>query len=825
MKKNKRTGKRLGCLLLTASMLLGLTACGNGESTEVDAEAKNYVFRQEDLTMDTDVDISSINDLTMVGERLYMVGMDYSSGNSFLLSCNPDGSDVQTVEIELPNSSSEGGGVVTPRSDVLSSAFPASAVPEAEAETDSEGDTGNLDDDIGILPVPPENEDGSQVYTDTWINQLTTDGTNLYLLLNTSINDYTDPENPTWSESYSLMALDTAGTELWNMELGSNEANSSSYFYVNDIVGTPSGVLACVQGDEGLVYRLYDTQGNPADEFTLEVSGGSFYTGSEGQVYINAWEDTENGSTQTLREIDLQAHTVSEPISIPGMDSYTLSLCPYVFGGSYDFYMMDNMAVYGYNVGDADKTKILDFVDSDIDNSYMNFLVILDDTSILMTSYDYNDGSSILASLTKVDPADVKDKTVIQLACYGGIYSVRSDVIEFNKSNDQYRIQITDYSSYDGSEDWTAGLTRLNNDIVSGNVPDILIVSSSMPVSSYISKGLFADLYPFIDEDPDMSREDFLPNILEAYSVDGALYQITPSFNIYTMAAKSKFVGSEPGWTMADLLALQPNLPEGMSIFGDITRDSFISNMLYMSSGQFVDWKTGECHFDSQEFIDFLEFANTLPEEIDPSIYEDEDYWMDYDSMYREDRCLLSSVYLNNFRTYNVSKVVTFGEDITLIGYPAAGGNGAAISSDTSYAISAQSENKDGAWAFVRQYLLPEYQETITYNFPIRMDRLETLMEEAKQKPYYLDENGEKVEYDDVYYIGDQEVIVPPMTDAEVNLVRDYILSVTQVLNYDDQLINIVTEEAAAYFAGQRSAAEAAEIIQSRAGIYISENR
>lgn len=104
-------------------------------------------------------------------------------------------------------------------------------------------------------------------------------------------------------------------------------------------------------------------------------------------------------------------------------------------------------------------------------------------------------------------------------------------------------------------------MNKLNTDIVSGNVPDILVLNSQLPVNSYVAKGLFEDLYPFIDKDPDLERADYLPNILEAFSVDGKLYQLVPSFGIQTAVAKTSDVGPEPGWTLQDLKALMATKP------------------------------------------------------------------------------------------------------------------------------------------------------------------------------------------------------------------------------------------------------------------------
>ena len=69
------------------------------------------------------------------------------------------------------------------------------------------------------------------------------------------------------------------------------------------------------------------------------------------------------------------------------------------------------------------------------------------------------------------------------LACTGIDWEIRTEVIKFNKENEEYRITIQDYSSmYDTEENYLAGLERLHTDIMAGKVPDILMVSGSMPV-------------------------------------------------------------------------------------------------------------------------------------------------------------------------------------------------------------------------------------------------------------------------------------------------------------------------------------------------------
>lgn len=63
------------------------------------------------------------------------------------------------------------------------------------------------------------------------------------------------------------------------------------------------------------------------------------------------------------------------------------------------------------------------------------------------------------------------------------------------------------------------------------------------------------------------------------------------------------------------------------------------------------------------------------------------------------------------------------------------------------------------------------------------------------------------------------------MTAEEAAEFTEFLMSVSMVNEYNQSMIEIVTEEAAAYFEGQKSAQDVAGVIQSRMRIYISENR
>ena len=97
--------------------------------------------------------------------------------------------------------------------------------------------------------------------------------------------------------------------------------------------------------------------------------------------------------------------------------------------------------------------------------------------------------------------------------------------------------------------------------------------------------------------------------------------------------------------------------------------------------------------------------------------------------------------------------------------------------------------------------------------------------QQAMERPYYMDENNKKVEYDETAYINGVEIPIAPITKERADEIVAQLYSFTQVYRSDDTLLNIVREEAGPFFAGQKKAQEVAPIIQSRVQLYVNENR
>lgn len=650
------------------------------------------------------------------------------------------------------------------------------------------------------------------------LNSLCPDGNgNVYAIKNIYA---TEPdEDGTYRDTYCLVKMTEQGEVLYDINLSDMPELSDfaeEYFYTNGLVAIEDGVYVnvvdkCVKFDaDGNFVKLLEPAGDSNFESAM------LYPLTNGKVAAITYE--EDGVYASY--VDLETGEFSQKAKLPGT-SYEYS----VYAGiGYDLYLVNSYGVFGYNVGEEEKTQLMNYIDSDLGVYSVFNVVPINETSFFATYDDMETYDMSVGKFTKVPPEEVKDKIELTLACAGMDWDVRNAVVAFNKSNETYRINVEDYSSLYGDEnDYMAGINRLNTDIVAGRIPDILLINSSMPVDSYIAKGILEDIRPYIDADEELNINDYMPNIMEAYSVDGKMYRMVPYFMVHTLLAKTSDVGSEGGWSVREAKELLDSKPEGTELFTYTTRDQVLQNCL-ITDGQFIDWKTGQCHFDSESFVELLEFANTFPETIDDAVYTD-DYWMNYESQWREGKVLCRQMTLSDFRNYNYTVKGTFGEPVTMIGYPAGEGEGTAIMASIQLAMSAKSDNKDGAYSFLRYFLTEEYQQKIEYGFPVRIEQLDAMAQEAMKVDTYTDENGQIVESPEMFYLNGMEIEIAPMTEEEAESLKADLYSIINVYTYDENLLRIIEEETAAFFSGQKKAEDVADIIQSRVQIYVNENR
>ena len=788
----RRLCKKVMALGLAAVLGLGLTACngggddhrgnegsGNQGSTigesgggKTDQPGKEHVY--------------SYQELNLTGRSDNITNMAYLDGKIYLLTYNGGGSGEESARQST-------FGYYKCNVDGTDSSFTKLTLPE-------------------------------RVQTYTWIdNTLISDSGLIYAVENSGYENNADPDNYVYEDRYFLNCWNMDGSLQWTTQLNTGDDGEGGWIYCSRLLdGGENGVYAVMSGSkyEAVLYSPQGEEGShKAMDNALFERASMIFNGEEGELSVVCYD--EEYTKRFLISYDLETGQAGKQFELPFSENYSI-----IAGSGTELLLTDSMGLYVWNLGNAEPKMLMNIVNSDLPAYEMSKVLRIDDQHFVAMYNELSSWEQKCAYFTYRDPADIPDKRELVL---GGTYinsDIKAEVIKFNKASEQYRISLKDYSVYNTSEDWTAGQTRLNSDIINGQMPDIMLLGDMGSYGNYVSKGALADIGSLLEADPELSKLEYLQNVWDAYSIDGKLYAAISSFNVRTMAAKKSLVGEPQSWTMADVEAVVATMPEGATAFGSMARESFIYYMMSYAGQDFIDVNTGKCNFNSQSFVDMLEYAKTLPKESSQN-YEGEFDYAYYENQYRENRTLLYDLFIGNLKDCKYQIKGSIGEEVSFVGFPTSVSNGSVLGAgNLSFTISAKSENTEGAWQFVRQFLTQEYQSSeALYNMPVLKSAFLTMAQGATERPYWTDENGNREYYDDIWYINDEELILEPFTQEEVDQICQFIYTVDRTAYNNEEIRNIIIEEAEAFFTGQKGVQEVVDIIQSRAQIYVDENR
>ncbi len=803
-----KTTKRILALLLCLVMILALAACGKEKESEQPVEhpadavkAEGYAYKAEYKPVETNAQWG-LSAVAFTDDGFYATGYE-KAGKQI-----PEG---ETEEYE---------GQYDIYNTVLYYVTwdgKATRLPEFEPGKAPEN-TGNYKDFSGsvYLSGVTLQDDGTLVgVEDTYCGWF--DGPESTYGTEEQYNYYS------YSEKYAIVTYDQNGKELSRAPVDYDTENSYLSFW--RVVTDENGNILTTR-DEGIV--AFATDGSVAYVINSDNYINRLIRLKDGTLGALAYGD--NG--MEFYKVDTAAKQIGEGVPLPN-DAWDVTTGA---GGDYDLYYTSGLYLYGVTLGETRAEKLLNWIECDINgNSVSNeSLYIREDGTIaglLGEEDESGEGySNQVFLLTKVPADTLPQKQELVLAEIYADPDLSNKIVKFNRAHDNVRILIKDYSEYNTEEDYSAGLTKLTTEIMAGNVPD-LVDLNQLPYQQMAAKGLLEDLYPFIDADPTLDRGHFFTNVLKAMEVNGGLYEVTNGFSVETLVGAASVVGDTPGWTYDEYYAALASMPEGctpMELW--YTKESVLNNVLYPNLDTFVDWTTGKVNFECDEFRQLLEFVNTFPTDVN---WDDETVTASTEERIQSGQQMLTSAYLYSLDSLLYNDM-NFGGKSTYIGWPTSSGVGSCMQLGNAYGMSSNCADKEAAWEFLRTFLTEEGQSS-TYNIPtnkkVFQKRLDEWMTPLYRKDadgnFVLDENGEKIqeprggwgsEDGEVHYIYS-------MTQEQADEVMNIIESCTKVSNYDTAIYDIVYEQAQAYFAGQKSIEEVMRLIQSKANIYVNEQR
>lgn len=541
--------------------------------------------------------------------------------------------------------------------------------------------------------------------------------------------------------------------------------------------------------------------------YLLEMSGDKVYFVADSGMDRKVYEVTDGDTPQLLP--DEQAGEAA------GNAMNNLYESPdgfLIMGGDGFLYQYDD------NTGETE--KVLRWEDSDIYYGNVTIVVPIGENRFFASVQKGNTwGEYEGLLLSRIAADELQEKEVIVMASLFPSDDLAAAVVEFNRKSEQYHVTIESYGAV--IEDWEAAAVRLDGSLTTKNTPDLLDLSFGEFYDKYADKGVLEDLYQYLGEDSGIRKEDFLSNVVEGYTRDGKLLCIPQSFNLLMAYSNDPRLNEVEEWTFENLMALDEKYEDVKFLSGGRFRLAWwrkaliesIYSAYYLET--YIDWEKGECSFDSEGFCSLLQ-------------------WMKEQIAENTQESLLQVGYIDDFDTWE-SILIDCGRDTKIYGFPSADGSLACeVWTQNLIGIVADSEHKDGAWAFLQYYLQTGYQGE--YNmFPTRIDQLLKRAEEIREPLYETDSNGERIVDKNGNYIilphrrsvNGEYIEVPYMTESEAEVLLEVLKSIdfTPATIEENKVISVVLEEAESYFNGTKSAEETAGIIQNRVKLLLQENR
>lgn len=408
----------------------------------------------------------------------------------------------------------------------------------------------------------------------------------------------------------------------------------------------------------------------------------------------------------------------------------------------------------------------------------------------------------------KIDE-DWKDKEELELAVAWCPSFLREAVMKFNRQSDEYYIVLREPEE---GEDWNDYITLIQMEVSSGGGPAIL-GDDVLDWQNAAERGMLRDLTEdFADEKEGMSE-----NVRSYGEVSGRTYAVPYCCFVDTWVVSEDAVCGRDSWTPEEFMecVMASGAEKAVS-----RMDGAELFWYLIARGNLIDWENGECRLNGEEAVLLLEFAGK---------YGGEDSLEDADKRIAEGKTLVKrEPYINTVCPgAHITEALFEGKEV-YIGYPAdnpSWESGKRLDCNA-FAVNQACTAPDGAVAFIKYLLSEECQDWMALDacgddsigFPVNAEALENTFLYAGEHRG-MDKYTEGALLNNMGFAFTQA----PVSDAGLEKLRKLLFDARLETVDTSEVESIVFEEAAAYFAGSRTAGEVCDIIQSRVQLYLEE--
>lgn len=361
-------------------------------------------------------------------------------------------------------------------------------------------------------------------------------------------------------------------------------------------------------------------------------------------------------------------------------------------------------------------------------------------------------------------------------------------------------------------------------ELTAGRGPDIIILNPS-DFQLLAEKGLALDLSDLIDEE---TKSQMIPAVLEMGTIDGKLVGIAPRVQFSSMLT---FDGTwaETSWTPAEFMELAESREDWEPLISSYGGAGFPSwsllsylflNDIYHSS--FLDAEQGISRFDSEEFIQMLELCKKygIHQEL-PRMESDEMI-----ARLREGKIAAQVVTIYDFLDF--SRIMTnYGEEFHMVGRPVDEGSGTFVDpySYSYIAVSVNTKHKEEVQKFINYLLSYEQQFVESDGCSVRLDVLRDSVVIDAAGDYRLRRTNSLGESSYIYLKMLDTNFLKPDETPWLEEFMDFVENCRPEPDAPKAISNILYDELAGYFDGNRSVEETAQLIQNRVQLYLDEQK
>ena len=609
-------------------------------------------------------------------------------------------------------------------------------------------------------------------------------------------------------ETFYLTKKDKDGNIISDTEImESLKESANGELYVDRSCFGDDGTLYCtVSVDEKTSVYKITVDGKDVSEVKCDTSIYDMFLDNDDKVIILVNGKDREGMSTECRYVDFDSKQIGEVVE--GLASNAYMGQYYKGNANVSLLLHDGKVMYGYDSSTKTKQQLFDLVKSGLVAENIRSINLCDDGRIFCVCDD--DGVCKLGFFVEQE-GDIKEKTVIKIGSNYNYPMIQESIIEYNRNNSEYEIE---YITYEDAEDPNVAF---NNDIIAGNIPDVMVMES-WDVENYIVKGMIEDLGPYIEKDDKINKDYFVDGILEATAYEGKNYFLIKHFLLNVLIGKESDLGKYNGkWVVKDLIELYKSKPKGTKINTYDYKEGFFSTYVEREILNFINWQTGEVNINCDEVRELLEFCNSLPAEDN---YEGE---IDYKKVVRNNEVLLLYDMFGHSSNLQIFRKL-YQNDVAYIGYPSKKDQGVGLrESSGMFAISASSENKEAAWDFIKCVFEGDNED---FGFPTSKTEFEKMVKRDTATTSYTEEDGTVVYPREMQFgWNNYDVKINPATDEEIETLRNLIKN--SKINFTDSSIidDMIIEDVRKYFNGKKSLDETLKIIQDKLSKYVNENR